>query len=141
MINYFPDIRELVSPEIYAVLGEASWRLIPKSAIESLNHLRESLGFPLWVNNWCVGGEFRYSGIRPQDCPEGANLSRHKLTANHITAFDLKCSDMPRLEKLIRERFLNYRICRVENPRITPGWIHIEISDIPMIGPLVVFDP
>lgn len=139
--DYFTDIRELVSPEIYDTLGDASWRLIPDVVKSSLNALREAIGCAITINDWHLGGEFRYSGIRPVDCPEGAKKSTHKLVFKPITSFDMKCKHMDRLIAEVKANHMFYRIIRIENPEKTRTWLHGEFSDIIVTTPLVVFDP
>lgn len=140
--NYFPDIRELVSYEIYEVLGEASRLLIPDSVLDSLNRLRCSVGLPLRVNDWHTGGQFRYSGVRPVGCAEGAKMSRHKLTDKGVYAFDIKCSDMGKLTRIVKAQSKELGIGRIENPAKTKTWLHCEFYDcIGGAGELVVFDP
>ena len=137
--NHF-GVKELVSPEIYEDLGDASLRLIPSIVMDRLNALREALGAPIMVNNWESGGMYRYSGIRPTTCPEGASRSRHKLTVPGVTAFDLKCSRLSKLVTLVRSRSREFGIVRIENPNATKTWLHVEFCDSADVGELIAFD-
>lgn len=75
-----PDfvIQELVPPETYAELGEKAWGLFDKRILIALSTIRQKNGVAVTVNNWHLGGPFRYRGWRPKDCPVGAPLSAHK---------------------------------------------------------------
>lgn len=139
MLSYF-KIEELVSPEIYEILGDASWRLIPQKVLSSLNSLREAFGSPLLVNNWKTGGMYRYSGIRPLGCSEGAKMSVHKLVHPTKTCFDVKTPQLNRLVELVMKDYAKYGISRIENPDITKTWLHLEFST-EKVDRLVVFNP
>jgi hypothetical protein len=81
-------IEELVPPDMHARWRHAPHKLFmlfDMDALRTLDALRHRYG-PIVVNNWHTGGQFRNSGWRAWDCPEGAALSQHKLGR----AFDCK---------------------------------------------------
>ena len=131
------DIQELVSPVLLKKLSEdACWLLIPSSVQLALDALRDDFGAPIYIN----GNGFTNSGVRPVDCGIGAKYSKHKITSKEM-AFDLKCSDLPRLTELVKQNHKKYNILRIENPDVTFGWLHCEFSFKPVTKPLYIFNP
>ena len=131
------DIQELVSPVLLKKLSEdACWLLIPSSVQLALDALRDDFGASIYIN----GNGFINSGVRPLDCSIGAKYSRHKITSKEM-AFDLKCSDLPRLTELVKQNHKKYNISRIENPDVTVGWLHTEFSFKPVLGDLKIFNP
>ena len=128
---------ELVAPELLAVLCEyAAWRLVSPYT-PALDLIRDMAGMVIEVNS---DGR-KYCGVRPANCPEGAPLSRHKGAAPELQAFDLHCADLAKLEQIVRQHSKQLGIARIENPKKTPGWLHIELLPHPTNADLVVFDP
>lgn len=128
--SYF-KIHELVSPEIYDVLGEElCWHLLPDIVKQQLDAIREEFysyaGMGIIINNWGFGGQYKYSGVRPKNCKIGAPNSKHK----QWVAFDLKASKIHRtdeLQEFIKHMGKSFNISRIENFEHTPSWVHIEI--------------
>ena len=129
--KYF-EIHELVSPELYEVLGEEKcWQLLPEVVKLQLDQIREEFystyGLGILINNWGYGGDYKYSGVRPINCKIGAANSRHK----QWVAFDLKPSDLESIEELqgfIKTLGASWNISRVEEFEHTPTWCHIEFA-------------
>lgn len=75
--RYF-SVQELVPPDVYQDRGEKAWELIDERLIIVLDQLREKFG-PTTVNNWGVGGDRKWSGLRTEDSPYGSRYSQHRF--------------------------------------------------------------
>lgn len=89
--------------------------------------LRDKLGKPITINDWASGGSYRYSGLRPEDCPIGAKKSAHKegkaidikvkgMTAKEVFEFCLKYSD----------ELYAMGVREIEDNRFAPTWTHLS---------------
>ena len=134
--EYF-DIQDLVSPEIIATIGErASWTLI-RPWVQQIDMIRRLYGSALWVN----GNGRNYAGVRPIDCKIGAKKSRHKMLDPYVIAFDFVCNDLEKLETVVRNDSKILGAVRMEDPKFTPTWRHIELSCALCPQNLVIFIP
>ena len=132
--DYF-DLRELYDERTYNCFGgNRLANFLNDSAINALLYIRHTLDVPITVNNWHVGGQYKYSGFRPMDVPIGAAASAHKLNM----AYDLKFLGMTPEEAFIelmkRENTLFYvGVRRIEHLAHTPTWLHFDVlNDIDM---------
>lgn len=122
-MKYF-EISELLNPEILQILSlEACWMLIPQHVRYGLDKLRELYGASIVINN----SNYKNSGIRTQNCTEGATYSAHKCNRGLI-AFDLKVSNMFKLRDIIEANYADLHISEVESYDETPSWTHIAFS-------------
>ena len=122
-MKYF-EISELLNPEILQILSlEACWQLIPQHVRYGLDKLRELYGASIVINN----SNYKNSGIRTQNCTEGATYSAHKINRGLI-AFDLKVSNMFKLRDIIEANYADLHISEVESYDETPSWTHIAFS-------------
>ena len=78
-------MHELLPPDLYRAYNKRGIFFFDINALVTLDALRDRYGY-CTVNNWFWGGDFKWSGFRPWDCPEGARLSQHKFGR----AFDCK---------------------------------------------------
>ena len=122
-MKYF-EINELLNPDIMQILSlEACWQLIPQHVRYGLDKLRELYGASIVINN----SNYKNSGIRTQNCTEGATYSAHKCNRGLI-AFDLKCKDQDKLRDIIEANYADLHISEVESYDETPSWTHIAFS-------------
>ena len=117
-------IYELVPENIYDRFEDGSIRFLDEEAVRMLQFIRDYFGKPFIVNNWIKGGHRQYSGFRPPDCPEGAELSSHKLGK----AFDFLPLGVPSqkiIDKILsdNEFFVN-GVRAIETG--TNGWVHVS---------------
>ena len=129
-------VQELVSPEVYAARGEASWQLLDVYLILTLDQLRDEFG-PLTVNDWLWGGNFKYSGLRPLRGGIGAIYSQHRFGR----AADCKPKDLTPQEMHARildkqEKFPHLRV--LENIVATPTWVHADVRNHQLPGIWIV---
>jgi hypothetical protein len=135
--SYF-SLVELVSPAILENLSpEAAWRLVAPF-IPGLDLLRTMHGSRIFVNRPKLG--LVNCGVRSLACGVGARLSRHKGYGG-VQAFDVSADDMVALEATVRAHAKACGIVRMENPRKTVTWLHVELLGHQHDDCLVVFDP
>lgn len=141
--RYF-SIEELVAPELLEALGEDKcWDLIPEIVKLTLDRIRaeyaSAYGDTIKINDWHIGGNYKYSGVRPKNCPIGAKYSRHK----QWLAFDIKPwkGDIENLQEIITTFDSDFNLSRVESFDYTPTWIHIEIHTSYFVDKTVYFNP
>lgn len=150
--SFFFKPAELIEPSVLEKIGpQNSLKIIGQWRLNKLDELRfdyekevKKRGLYsgprdkwLHINGKYAGQIFKYSGLRSQDCPIGAEKSKHK----EGTTFDLKCRHMVVLLYLIKDNWRKYSIKRMENPKVTfyRGWIHVEIDKVGV--KLYVFNP
>ena len=78
---YVPDhfvIQELVPRAVYEARGEKAWELLDHRLLWSLDQLRKRYG-PIIINNWHLGGNREWSGLRTADSPYGSQFSQHRF--------------------------------------------------------------
>lgn len=125
VIDHF-HLDELVYPEIYKKFGARSQMFLDMRPVMALNHIRKILDKPLIINNWIDQGPYKYSGLRPFDCPEGAEYSQHKFGRG----YDAKCRSVEpeEIQDLIikHERFFRETGWITTIEINTPGWTHID---------------
>lgn len=117
-------IKELVAPEIYNLRGERCWELFRTPLLIEIDAIRDKFG-PVYINDWYKGGGFKYSGLRPFDCPIGSEFSQHKFGA----AFDLKFKNVSPVE--VFEHILEHSehfpgITAMEDAHQTKTWLHVD---------------
>lgn len=69
-------IQELVPPAIFEACGEGAWELLDERLLITLDRLRKLYG-PITVNNWHVGQEREWSGLRTPESPFYSPTSQH----------------------------------------------------------------
>jgi len=114
-------IQELVPKHIYGARGDKAWELLDKDALKTLDHLRDSFGV-MTVNNWHIGGDRNWSGLRTSDSPYYSPTSQHSFGR----AFD--CLFASRTAEQVRQVILRNRD---EFPLLTSmelgtSWLHFD---------------
>lgn len=123
----FFDVRELVTPEIFAARGEAALELLDARALYVLDALRDVFG-PLTVNNWHRGGAYKESGLRAFSTTTGAEFSQHKFGR----AFDCKFRDATpdeAFDYLLANAVDWPEITVLEDVAHTPTWLHFDVRN------------
>lgn len=120
--NKYFTVEELVSEEVYDLLGDNAIRLLEPAAVQILEEVREILGVPLICNNWVHGGKRNYCGYRDLHCSIGAKKSAHKEgKAFDLISTKMSATEMRQILKDNADR-LSYPI-RIEDD-VT--WLHID---------------
>jgi len=138
-------ITEFVQIDTYAMYGAArSAQFIDGRLIDIVQYLRDSLGVPLTINDWCRGGKYNESGLRSPGDEHYSSQSQHTFGR----AVDLKSSELSTqvLYNKIAERFEqlnNLGATTLEGIRHTPSWVHLdcrylggqELTKFRVVGP------
>lgn len=119
-------IQEFVPRRIFEIWGQQSiWFINPNIVLFS-QWLKDRTGSIVTVNDWCFGGSYQFSGLRPFDCKIGARMSQHRFG----NAIDVKVKgwDAEDVRNLIRENYeyLNemFGVSTIELD--TPEWCHVD---------------
>lgn len=124
--NHF-DVRELVPPEVFQIFGDNSAWFVSPMLLQVLDLLRFKLARPIIVNDWHIGGTYKYSGFRPRHCSIGATYSMHRMGL----AADIKVQGMSPKELMAvvidnKNILMPLGLSTVENINFTPSWLHID---------------
>lgn len=119
------NTEELVSKQVFDVIGDDAIKLFDPKALETLETIRELVNVPLTCNNWANGGSRDDCGYRDKKCTIGASKSTHK----EGKAFDListKMSAQKMRDIIIKNQDkLPYNI-RIEDK---VSWLHFDVRD------------
>jgi len=130
MIFYRPkffDIKELVDRETFNRWGEKAWMFLRPEALNSLDMIRDHFEKPVWVNNWEIGGDFQWRGLRPAYSTVGNVHSQHRFG----NGFDLDVQGVNPDE--VRETILKHQdniftLITCLETDIT--WVHFDCRNI-----------
>ena len=61
--KYF-TIQEFVGTATYKKYGRTAWKWIDKDLLETMLIIRQTIGRPITINNWHVGGKYSQRGLR-----------------------------------------------------------------------------
>lgn len=123
--KYF-KIHELVPKALFKKKGEACWRYIPQTLIDSIDKLKER--FPegsMTINNYFWGGKREWSGLRTPDSKWFSATSMHSF----MMAVDIVFSKYTAEE--VRKDIM-------DNPEVYPhikglelevNWVHIDVRN------------
>lgn len=141
--NFYLD--EYVDPHTYFRKGDKGLSLIDPNLFKIVQHLRDLKGSSIGINNWysqlgnyktftfkpldflhwCESKKiYVWSGYRSPLCVLGASNSAHRQGK----AADPK-GDQKLYYKLVEENaaeFYALGLRRLEDPKITPGWLHVD---------------
>lgn len=116
---------ELVSKQVFDVIGDDAIKLFDPIALKMLEAVREIVNVPLICNNWKQGGSRDDCGYRDLKCTIGATKSAHK----EGKAFDLVSSKMS--AQKMRDLIIKNQDKLPCNIRMEKGvsWLHIDCRD------------
>jgi len=137
-------IQELVSKELYGMIGDNAIKLFSPLLLSDLDRfasdIKKDLGVrSVVINDWLWGGAYNQSGFREMGSDTGVPNSMHKKGG----AFDLKfkgCTIQQAFKYLIANQDKYPHIRRVENIQHTPTWLHIDDKPVDYLG-IHVFNP
>ncbi len=113
-------IQELVPRHVYEDRGQKAWQLLDVSMLIGMDQMRDEHG-RIIVNNWHVGGNREWSGLRTPGCPFYSEYSQHpKGRATDSLFLDKEVS-------IVRDDILEhpgkFGICAVE---LNVIWLHAD---------------
>jgi len=89
-------LHELLPKYEFSTLPKVTgWGLFDPRLLWTTDRLRERFG-AAYINNWKWGGNSQFRGLRPFDCPVGAQFSAHKfgravdMTFKNATAKEIR---------------------------------------------------
>ena len=144
--KYF-KAKELVSPDVYKVHGEDSFKYFSKNILIFLDTLREDLGVPILVNRPSAGITQR--GLRTTiDNIVKDKVKNNKLYLSaHVLGrgidFEVPNMDMKKVyERIINNPKKYNMITRIEDPNVTlpKGYIHADDIETGKNG-IYIFKP
>ncbi len=120
-------IYELVPPQVYKDRGQKAWELFDPKLLTAIDMLRETFGSAT-VNDWKWGGNFKWSGLRTNQCRIGAKYSQHRFGR----AADMKFKNITPAEirKAIRSDLIGFKemgVTCIENK--TKTWLHVDVRN------------
>lgn len=143
--NFFLD--EFVDPFTFFTDADHGLTKLDPKLIECVQLLREKANHSININNWWgyyvsnkgklsnsqiisnieSGNYSKWSGFRSVKCPIGAKASAHKLGKGADPKGDQKA-----LFKIVKDNakeFYDLGLRRLEDPKITKGWLHMDTND------------
>lgn len=119
------NTEELVSKQVYDIIGDDAVKLFDPKALETLEVIREILNVPLICNNWANGGTRDDCGYRDKLCTIGASRSAHR----EGMAYDLISSKMSAQE--MRDLIIKNQDKLPYNIRIEDlvTWLHFDLRN------------
>ncbi len=123
-MKYF-SIREFVSECVYKLRGERSVQLIDNHLTTFMDNLREALGKPITINDWHVGGEYQWRGLRNPRSDWYSEFSQHTFGRG----IDFKVKGMSADEVrawIIENRELEWVKC-VTFLESEISWVHCDL--------------
>lgn len=119
------NTEELVSKQVFDVIGDDAIKLFDPKALETLEAIREILNVPLICNNWKSGGTRDACGYRDNLCTIGASKSAHRggmafdLISNKLTAQEMRDLIIENQDKLPHNIRLEDEV----------SWLHVDVRD------------
>jgi len=133
------QIHELVHHYYWDKYGKSAIEFLDQDLVRDLDLLRSLTGKKITVNDYFWGGSFKSSGLRYPGYSVGATDSMHYFG----NAFDVKVEGMTSAEVyefILMHDMLFTAISRLENPKHTPTWTHID-SKPTIYGMIYTFIP
>lgn len=127
------DVRELVSPEDWTSLGSRAESLIDPKLVHVLDKLRTILGYPIIVNDWHIGGQYKLSGYRNRLVSIGGFYSQHRHgRAGDIKVPGLSSRSVAKVILSAKNELMPLGLSVIEDPDATPTWTHLDVR---FLGP------
>lgn len=143
--NYYLD--EFIDPHTYFNTKDNGKSLLDPNLIECVQLLRTKHGSPISINNWwgyyvshkdnktinqiiseIENSNFsKWSGYRSPRCTIGAPASAHKLGKGGDPKGNQ--DDLFKIVKDNAKEFYKLGLRRLESPKITKGWLHMDTHD------------
>jgi uncharacterized protein YcbK (DUF882 family) len=123
-LKYF-KVQEFVPKSVYKARKGKAIQLIDYNLLIFIERLRETLNKPITVNNWHVGGQYQYRGLRDAGSDVYSKYSQHSFGS----ALDFKVSGMSSED--VRQWIIDNRNLAWVKPItfIEDGvsWVHVDV--------------
>ncbi len=122
-------VQELVDKFTYEKFGELSWQFFDPHSLIMIDGIRDYFNSPVYINNWDMGGENQYRGLRASYVNIGATFSLHKFGK----AFDMtvKGLDADYVRKCIMDNKDDGRLVNINRLEGDVTWLHADTANIP----------
>lgn len=123
------DLREFVPPDVYTALGANAWVVMDPRIVWTLDQIRMLFGKPITVNNWHLGGKFRYRGFRPRDYTEtAARYGQHYM--GRAVDFDIKGMSAEEFRSSLKMNPNNLAYRYITACEEGTNWIHLDVRPV-----------
>lgn len=124
---YIPEyftIQELVPEYVYKERGELAWELLDPLLLETIDVVRRKFG-PATINNWHIGGNRQWSGLRTAASPVGSQYSQHMFGRAADMIFKDTTSDEATM--FIMKNQSKFPL--ITGIELNVGWLHIDVRN------------
>ncbi len=124
---YIPDhfiIQEFVPPVVFEQRGNKAWELIDSRLAITADQLRKKFG-PMTVNNWHLGGNRLWSGLRTEDSPYGSRYSQHRFGRAMDSLFS--SSNVDDVRAYILDNPDEFPL--IGSIEINTSWLHFDVRN------------
>jgi len=137
-MKYLPTyfvIQELVPPKVYEARGEKGWYLFDERILMTIDLLRERYG-QATINNWHIGGNREWSGLRTCDSPYYSPYSQHAFGRAVDVVFKDANAEYIRQEIINKPSLPAFKyITAIE---LGTSWLHVDCR---CVEPVFKFTP
>lgn len=121
-------IQELVDKYTYEKFGDNAWQFFDVQALMMFDGIREYFNKPAYINNWDMGGENNFRGLRPSYVKIGALHSLHKFgKAGDMSIPGLKTEEVRQEISANKDHRLLKHINCIEADTL---WLHADVRNI-----------
>lgn len=151
--NFYLD--EFIDPHTYFNTADNGLSLVDNKLFDIVQLLRYLYTKPIYINNWWKYYNYykeeynieqiivdietdnnlsKWSGIRTDRCKIGSAVSAHGVVSNGLNkqpygqAIDVKTDTWAYYKLVVNnlKAFYSLGLRRLEDPNITPGWLHMD---------------
>ena len=126
------QLQELIPPHVYDERAEKAWQLLDDRALITLDSLRDRFGFTT-VNNWHIGGNYKWRGLRTPECPEFSPYSQHTFGRGFDCVFSGTSAEEARSYILSRKEEFPF----IRSMEKGVSWLHFDVRNC---LPIFLFD-
>ncbi len=126
---YIPEhfsIKELVDPETFEKRGEKAWELLDDRLLWTLDRLRKRYGRTT-INNWSMGGDRNWSGLRTKDSPWYSTYSQHTFGRAADCLFADFTAEQIRQDILADPDHEDFKY--INSLELDVSWLHVDIRN------------
>ena len=128
-------LQELVPPHIYEQWGERAWQFLDDRMLITLDRLRDKYGVII-VNNWHMGGDRQWSGLRTSGSPYFSPTSQHTFGRAADCIFKNTTAAQVRKDILEDPGSLTFKLINAIEADVS--WLHFDVRNCKRI---MIFKP